>query len=150
MKYLNYKQKIIAAILGSYTGNLIASGLGELVGVDWNGGAWWDWIWASLVVGTFISFPLALLFLYTLVPFIYKLFSFKSAKNIQRYVITGSISGAIPIIIGFSANWVYAAICCSLKEIAGTFPAMFILLFHAVSVGVASMLVLYYLSYKNV
>ena len=36
-------QKTIAAIIGAYAGNLIVSGLGEMVGLDWNGGAWWDW-----------------------------------------------------------------------------------------------------------
>ena len=139
----------MAAIAGSYTGNLIASGVAELVGVDWKGGAWWDWILASLMISTVISLPVALLFLYTLVPFIHKLFGFNNTNNIQSYVITGIISGALPIIVGFSVNWIYSAFCCSIEGITGTFPVMLYLLSHAVCVGVASMLVLYYLSYNK-
>jgi hypothetical protein len=149
MKNFSIKQKTIAALLGSYAGNLIASGLGELVGVDWNGGVWWDWIVASLVVGTTISFPIALLFFYTIVPFVFKRFGYSHPLNTKECFFVGSASGAIPIVLGFGANFVYAITCCGLSGYMGVIPAFLYMLFHAVCVGTACLLILYNLSYNK-
>lgn len=146
MNDFTFRQRLFAAIAGSYSGNLVASGVGEIFGVEWNGGVWWDWIAASVIIATCISLPLALLLLYLLVPFVHKsICRNRTICGVPQFITAGAVSGAVPVIAGYGVNWVYSAVCCSLTGVAGTLPSLFVLLSHAMLVGSFCLLFLNYL-----
>ena len=148
MHAYSIKDKLFASIIGAYFGSLLASGVLDLIGIDWNGSTWWDWVIMSLWIAPLISLPLALLLLTTLVPYIYKRINSLALSPILKYVITGAVSGFSPIFIGYFASWIYGAFHGQFI-LASTLPSMSILSLHAVLVGSITLLALYFMAYNK-
>ena len=148
MHAYSIRHKLFASILGAYFGNLLASGVLELIGIGWYGSTWWDWVVASFWIAALISLPLALLLLTTLVPYIYKKINSLALSPLQKHVVTGAVSGFIPIFIGYFASWIYGAFHGQFILIS-TLPSMSILSLYAVSVGSISLFALYHMAYNK-
>lgn len=150
MNDASFASKILAAAAGAYSGTIIASGITTLFGGQLHTSAWWDWIAYSILWGTIISLPVSIIFMFSVVRLVLRLFARNNRSSYRQYVLAGLISGSSPVLLGYAVTLLYSLLVgASFKEISSTLVPFSYLLLNAVLCGTLSLIVLYKISFSK-